>query len=190
MDVFYASHFGHTEAIALALAGRISLTGIAARARNLAHDWPSDEEIHSPEACVLISSIRYGGHLAPARRLLKRLAPLTPGKPLVLLSVSLSARKENRRSYADNPYLRKWIRNSRAHPRLAEGVAGKLEYPRYNLFDRTMIRLIMTITGGPTDGTSVIDYTDWDRLAALAVEIGELVKPLRDGGDERASSQG
>ena len=189
MDVFYASHFGHTETIALALAGRISLTGIAARARNLARDWPSDEEILSPDACVLISSIRYGGHLAPARRLLKRLAPLTPRKPLVLLSVSLSARKKNRRSYADNPYLRKWIRNSRAHPLLAEGIAGKLEYPRYNLFDRTMIRLIMTITGGPTDGTSVIDYTDWDRLAALAVEIGDLLRPLRDRQDERAFSR-
>jgi len=177
MDVYFASHFGHTERIALTLATLISQAGVPARARNIGLDFPSESEIRSPEPCVLISPIRYGGHLAAPRRLLKRLAPLTPQKPLALLSVSLSARKEGRRSAADNLYLRKWIARSGARPALAEAIAGKLEYPRYNPFDRTMIRLIMTITGGPSDGTSVIDYTSWPRVAELATEIGRLAKP-------------
>lgn len=184
MDVFYASHFGHAAQIARALADNLAQAGIAARPRDLAKDYPSEAEIVGRDPCVLIAAIRYGFHLASARRLLKRLGPLTPWKPVVLLSVSLSARKPNRRSVADNPYLSRWIRRSHAHPLLAEGVAGKLEYPRYNPFDRTMIRLIMTMTGGPTDGTSTIDYTDWGRLAALAVEIGELLGPMRDRRDD------
>ncbi len=46
--------------------------------------------------------------------------------------------------------------------------------PRYNLFDRTMIRLIMTMTGGPTDMATVIDYTPWERMAELATEFARL----------------
>ena len=99
---------------------------------------------------------------------MRRIAPLTPQKPLALLSVSLSARKPGKTSSTGNHYLRKWIGRSGARPRLAEAIAGKLEYPRYNLFDRTMIRLIMTLTGGPNDGRSVIHYTPWTHVAELA----------------------
>ena len=49
-----------------------------------------------------------------------------------------------------------------------------------------MIRLIMSITGGPTDGTSVIDYTPWDRLPELAGRICAVLAatcdPERPGG--------
>ncbi len=186
MDVFYASHFGHTEQIAQHLAKLISDAGVPAHASNLAHDYPGAERIRSPDPCVLISPIRYGVHLPRASRLLRQIAPLTPGKPLVLLSVNLTARKEGKASAEGNVYLRKWIARSGARPLLAEAIAGKLEYPRYNLFDRTMIRLIMNITGGPTDGTSVIDYTRWDRLPELAARIAEAVAPKADSGGSRA----
>ena len=117
-----------------------------------------------------------------ASRLLRQIAPLTPAKPLVLLSVNLTARKDGKTSAEGNVYLRKWIARSAARPLIAEAIAGKLEYPRYNLFDRTMIRLIMSITGGPTDGTSVIDYTRWDRLPELATRICRRWRRSRFGG--------
>ena len=177
MDVFYASHFGHTELIARRLANLISAAGVPARACNLARDYPGAERIRSPDPCVLISPIRYGMHLPRASRLLRQIAPLTPGKPLVLLSVNLTARKAGKASAEGNVYLRKWIARSAARPLIAEAIAGKLEYPRYNLFDRTMIRLIMSITGGPTDGTSVIDYTRWDLLPELATRICAAIAP-------------
>ena len=180
MDIFYASHFGHTERIAQALARAIGQSGVAAQSRNLVVDYPSDAELRTLDPCVLISAIRYGGHLAEARRLARQLAPLTPLKPVVLLSVSLSARKPDKTTPSGNLYLRKWIARSGMRPRLAAAIAGKLEYPRYNVFDRTMIRLIMTITGGPTDGTSVIDYTDWTRIAELAAQIVEAIAPARE----------
>jgi len=177
MDVFYASHFGHTEQIARHLATLICDAGVPARACNLARDYPDAERIRAPDACVLISPIRYGMHLPRASRLLRQIAPLTPAKPLVLLSVNLTARKDGKTSAEGNVYLRKWIARSAARPLIAEAIAGKLEYPRYNLFDRTMIRLIMSITGGPTDGTSVIDYTRWDRLPELATRICAAIAP-------------
>jgi menaquinone-dependent protoporphyrinogen oxidase len=180
MDVFYGSHFGHTEQIAQALARIISQSGIPARARNLATDYPSEAEINSSDPCVLISPIRYGAHLAAPRRLLKRIAPLTPRKPLFLFSVNLTARKQGKTSRVGNVYLRKWIRATGARPSLAEAIAGKLDYPRYNLLDRMMIRFIMTVTGGPADGKLVVDYTPWPHVAELANEIGEAAKAWRE----------
>ncbi len=179
MDVFYASHFGHTERIARRLASLIGAAGMAARACDLARDYPDAERIRAPDPCVLIAAIRYGVHMPRARRLLKAIAPLTPEKPLILLSVNLTARKEGKSDAEGNVYLRKWIARSGARPLLAEAIAGNLDYPRYNLFDRNAIRLIMSISGGPTDGTSVVDYTPWDRLPALAERIVAAVAPTR-----------
>jgi menaquinone-dependent protoporphyrinogen oxidase len=177
MDVFFASHFGHTAQIALRLADLISVAGVPARACDLASDYPDAARIRAPDPCVLIAAIRYGVHMSRARRLLREIAPLTPDKPLVLLSVNLTARKPGKTSAEGNVYLRKWISRTGARPLLAEAIAGNLDYPRYNFFDRAMIRLIMSITGGPTDGTSVIDYTPWDRLPELATRICAAIAP-------------
>ena len=38
----------------------------------------------------------------------------------------------------------------------------------------TMIRLIMKITGGPTDPSTVIDYTDWAAVDDLARRVCAL----------------
>jgi menaquinone-dependent protoporphyrinogen oxidase len=34
-----------------------------------------------------------------------------------------------------------------------------------------MIRLIMTMTGGPTDPATVIEYTDWGQVDAFADDL-------------------
>jgi menaquinone-dependent protoporphyrinogen IX oxidase len=39
--------------------------------------------------------------------------------------------------------------------------AGALRYPRYRWYDRFMIRLIMKMTGGETDTSKEVVYTDW-----------------------------
>ncbi len=176
MDIFYASHFGHTGKIAQRLAELIGLSGVPARAHDLAREYPGEAQVRSGEPCVLISAVRYGTHLFLARKLLKQIAASTPKKPLILLSVNLTARKEGKTSAVGNVYLRKWIRQSGAQPLLAEAIAGNLDYPRYDIFDKIMIRLIMSMTGGPTDGRSVIDYTPWAHIADLAVRITEAVK--------------
>lgn len=57
--------------------------------------------------------------------------------------------------------------------------AGKLDYPRYGFWDRQMIRLIMWMTGGPTDPHAVVDYTDWQQVEAFGQAVAAL--PLRVG---------
>jgi menaquinone-dependent protoporphyrinogen oxidase len=45
--------------------------------------------------------------------------------------------------------------------------AGALRYPRYRWYDRFMIRLIMKMTGGETDTSKEVVYTDWQQVPDL-----------------------
>ena len=49
--------------------------------------------------------------------------------------------------------------------------AGALLYPRYKWIDRVMIQLIMKITGGETDATKEIEYTNWGKVKAFAESL-------------------
>ena len=52
--------------------------------------------------------------------------------------------------------------------------AGKIDYPRYNYFDRTLIRLIMWMTKGPTHPQTVIEFTDWGQVEAFGQRINDM----------------
>lgn len=174
MRLYYATHDGHSAKIAQFLETKLCGLGVDAEAVNLSREFPHVGELASPDACVVLAAIRYGHPLESATRLMKMLAPLTPMKPVVVLLVNLTARKPQKRSATTNSYLRKWLARTGVRPILAEAIPGKLNYPIYRWFDRLMIQFIMTLTGGPTDPKAVVDFTDWDRLDALAQEIAAL----------------
>ena len=41
-------------------------------------------------------------------------------------------------------------------------------------FDRTMIRLIMWMTKGPTDPTLTVEFTDWDKVDEFARMVADM----------------
>ncbi len=53
--------------------------------------------------------------------------------------------------------------------------AGKVDYPKYRLIDKYMIRLIMWITRGPTDVSKNFEFTDWNKVEEFAHEIKKLL---------------
>ena len=136
----------------------------------------------SARVVTIVSAVRYGRHLPQGRRFLSAYQTLRAPPPLVLLSVCLAARRPGRDTAEGNPYLRKAIARHRLAPALAVAVAGRLDYPRYGWLDRQMIRFIMTLTGGPTDPRASIEYTAWDVVDDVALQIAELLgraEPLR-----------
>ena len=54
--------------------------------------------------------------------------------------------------------------------------AGKLNYPIYNWLDRNIIRLIMRLTGGPTDPDTVMEFTDWQKVDAFGLLVSDMTK--------------
>ncbi|MCG9546499.1 menaquinone-dependent protoporphyrinogen IX dehydrogenase [Vibrio sp. Isolate33] len=126
---------------------------------------------------VLIgASIRYG-HLN--KKLYQfidaNLAQLKSSK-VAFFCVNLTARKEDQGK--DTPegsaYIKKFLIKSPWQPTLIGVFAGALYYPRYNWFDKTMIRFIMNMTGGETDTTKEVEYTNWEKVSLFTEKLKNM----------------
>jgi menaquinone-dependent protoporphyrinogen oxidase len=91
--------------------------------------------------------------------------------PSAFFSVNIVARKPQKNRPETNPYVQSFLRRVAWRPRWLEVFAGRLDYPRYGVVDRMIIRFIMWMTKGPTDPRAVVEFTDWNRVDAF----GELL---------------
>ncbi|VFP79826.1 menaquinone-dependent protoporphyrinogen IX dehydrogenase [Candidatus Erwinia haradaeae] len=92
-------------------------------------------------------------------------------------SVNLLARKLEKSTPFTNPYMRKFLLRSQWKPNCCAVFSGALCYARYNFFDCMMIKLIMYITKGETNGNrKIIEYTDWQKVSVFAHEFIQLQK--------------
>ncbi|OOF13605.1 protoporphyrinogen oxidase [Salinivibrio sp. MA427] len=89
-------------------------------------------------------------------------------------SVNLTARKPGKDTAETSAYSRKFLEKSPWTPQLHGVFAGALYYPRYKWFDRMMIRLIMHITGGETDTSKEVEYTDWQKVKAFTDQFAQF----------------
>jgi menaquinone-dependent protoporphyrinogen oxidase len=165
-DTYVASHDGHSLRIAARMLARLALP--EGGAQRLSATPPA---IDPARPVLLVAAVRYGNHLPEARAFLDAYAALPSPPPLALASVNLTARKPERQTAEESAYLKKSIKAHNLQPVAARAFGGKLDYPKYAFFDRQIIRLIMWITGGPTDGTSVVEYTDWDDVDRFAESL-------------------
>ena len=123
---------------------------------------------------VIGASIRYGIHSKKITELINTRQGDLEARRTAFFSVNLVARKPEKSTPETNPYVVKFFKGIQWRPDLVETFAGMLEYPKYSFFDRTMIRLIMWMTKGPTDPTTVKEYTDWDKVAAFGARLTKL----------------
>ncbi len=172
--LFYATRDGQSRRIAERIASGLAVHGIPAVPQDLAVIPPASSSLAAARLAVLVAAVRYGAPLPEAEQFLASFGKLREPPQLVLLSVNLTARKPGKDTAEGNPYLRKSIARHRLAPALALAIAGRLEYPRYSWRDRQLIRFIMMLTGGPTDPKTCIDYTPWDVVDRVALQIAAL----------------
>uniref|UniRef100_A0A366I363 Protoporphyrinogen IX dehydrogenase [quinone] n=1 Tax=Brenneria salicis ATCC 15712 = DSM 30166 TaxID=714314 RepID=A0A366I363_9GAMM len=169
--ILFSSKDGQTRAIASYIAN-ILKEGLECDVISLlsAHDL----DLTKYDRILIGASVRYGRfHPAVDQFILHNLAYLQY-IPSAFFSVNLTARKPEKRSIQTNAYTRKFLLNSPWQPDLCGVFAGALRYPRYRWFDRVMIQLIMRMTGGETDSSKEIEYTDWQQVARFAQAFGQL----------------
>lgn len=131
-------------------------------------------DLRAFDKIIVGASIRYGHHHKNVFEFVKGNRELLDSKANAFFSVNIVARKPEKNRPATNPYLRKFLKKIAWQPKQLEVFAGKLDYPRYGAFDRFMIRFIMLITKGPTDPTTVVEFTDWKQVAAFGKVISEM----------------
>jgi len=170
--ILYASTDGHTKKICNRLQQVIEQLGHQVTLVPI--DNEAQVDLQAFDKIVIGASIRYGKHSQKITDFINRNKQLLDSKPNAFFSVNIVARKPEKNQPDTNPYLRKFLKKITWRPKEIAVFAGKLDYPKYSFFDRTMIRLIMFITKGPTDPKAVIEFTDWQQVESFGRLIGEI----------------
>ncbi|MGI9275546.1 MAG: menaquinone-dependent protoporphyrinogen IX dehydrogenase [Endozoicomonas sp.] len=172
--LLYMSREGQTRKIMDRMAGVLSSRGHECSV--VAVDaMPAHFSLSGFDAFVLGCSIRYGKHHQAFCDYVEANAAQLNSKPVYFFSVNLTARKPHRSQPHNNRYLVKYLARSALVPDQVEVFAGALKYSTYDLFNKCMIQLIMKLTGGSTDTSQDIEFTNWRRVIAFAESFEAFV---------------
>jgi menaquinone-dependent protoporphyrinogen oxidase len=176
--LLYHGVYGHTLKISGVMRDELLRLGHAAEVRPLL-DGPQDAA--GFDTIVIGASIRHGKHNPAVYEFIDRHRPLLDSKPNAFFSVSLVARKPHKNTPETNPYMQKFLALTTWRPGLLAVFGGLLDYQRYGFFDRHIIRLIMRITGGPTDLHTNVEFTPWDEVRRFAGRVAALAEGRAPG---------
>lgn len=167
--ILYSTVDGHTLTICRTIKERVERSGHTVTLASI-----EDAGTVAPkdfDKVVIGASIRYGKHRQSVFDFIETNRRVLDAVPTAFFSVNIVARKAEKSRPETNPYVRKFLARTSWRPTCLAVFAGRLDYPHYRFFDRQMIRFIMWITKGPTDPSTVIEYTDWRAVDAFAREI-------------------
>ncbi|WP_261874826.1 menaquinone-dependent protoporphyrinogen IX dehydrogenase [Vibrio rarus] len=125
---------------------------------------------------VIGASVRYGRLSKILYQFIQKHLEQLEQINVAFFCVNLTARKEEQGK--DTPegsaYIKTFLQKSPWQPKLIGVFAGALLYPRYNVFDKFMIRFIMSMTGGETDTTKEVEYTNWKKVSLFTKNILDM----------------
>ena len=167
----YSSVYGYTRKICETLQAELQGSGQRVDVAPLAGGGADPARY---DVIVIGASIRNGRHHPAVLDFVRANQALLESKPSGFFSVNLVARKPGKSTPGSNPYVKKFLARIPWRPRLVGVFAGNLDYQRYGTVDRNVIRLIMWLTGGPTDPQAKVEFTDWDEVRRYAAKIALL----------------
>jgi len=131
-------------------------------------------DLESFDKIVIGASIRYGKHRPIVHEFIRKNQHCLESRPSAFFSVNLVARKPDKNDPETNPYMQKFLQQVSWQPKMLAVFAGKINYPRYGLWDGLIIRFIMWMTKGPTDPKAVVDFTDWHKVEKFGRRVAAL----------------
>ena len=132
------------------------------------------KEIEKYEKIIIGASIRYGKHNPRVYKFIKNYKYILDKKKSAFFSVNVVARKPEKNTPDTNPYIKKFLKKSNWQPKKLGVFAGKIDYPKLGFINRSVIRLIMFITGGPTNTSNTYEFTDWKSVRKFIKEFDEM----------------
>ena len=168
----YSTVDGHTLEICKRLQQVVEREGHQTSLQELTAD--SDIDLEPFDRIVIGASIRYGKHRPDVVRFIDKNMGMLASRPSAFFSVNAVARNQEKRGSESNPYVRKFLKKIAWSPPVIAVFGGKIDYPSYRFFDKTMIRFIMWMTKGPTDVNATVDFTDWEEVEAFGRTISAM----------------
>lgn len=160
------SRYGHTARVARQLCEGIVESGGRAEMMDVVEATREGLDWNRYDVVALGAPVFYGTYDKSVFDFIAANQGPLETKPNSFFNVSVVARTPAKATIEGNRYMQKFLELSPWKPRDLKVIAGKVDYPAWRWFDRAMIQLIMKMTHGPTDPSTVIDYTDWDDVKA------------------------
>ncbi len=172
--VLYATHDGQTRKIIEHMVNRtddwqvewVQLGGVPSRA------------LREYRKILVGASIRYGHFPKVLDQLVEQHGQELNRLDAAFIGVCLTARKPEKSEPHTNLYMRKWLARSVWSPRHCAVFAGALLYSRYTWWQSMIIQLIMWMTGGSTDKSQDLEFTDWHRVDNFAAQFLRVASTL------------
>ena len=166
--IIYSSTDGHTKTICDKI---INFLNDGSLVKLVSLDEAAKFNLIEYNKIIIGDSIRYGKHSKKLYKFIKLNKKILEEKKSTFFSVNVVARKPEKNTPDTNPYIKKFLKISKWKPERIGVFAGKVDYPNYNFFDKYIIKLIMFITGGPTDTSQSYEFTDWSKVDDFAKEL-------------------
>ncbi len=145
-----------------------------------APDWQADWynlhenpiiDLTAYDKVLIAASIRYGHFHSSLNKFVAQHSTALKEKESAFVAVNLVARKEEKNTPETNPYTRKWLQQTVWKPQHVAVFAGALRYSQYNWWQKRIIQLIMWMTGGNTDTSCDIEFTNWSNVQKFAEQF-------------------
>ncbi|MDF7676413.1 menaquinone-dependent protoporphyrinogen IX dehydrogenase [Neisseriaceae bacterium ESL0693] len=160
--LLYSSRFGHTRKIALALQQQWQKQGIQVDLKDL-NCLPA-LKAGQYDKIIIGASIRYGHYAPQLAQWTQQHQALLNSLPSAFFSVSILARKPHRNTPETHTYTRKFFAANAWQPKEIGIFAGELNYAKYHLVDRYLMKMVMWLNKGETQSDAIIEMTDWQKV--------------------------
>lgn len=171
--ILYSTTDGHTAHVARAVAGTLETEGCHVLVADAAHTHVDPEPY---DAVIVAASVHLGSFQRSVKRWVREHAPALNARPTAFLPVCLSMLQVNPLAHMDlEAMVERFLDATRWRPTRRHFVAGATPYTRYNVIKRWMIRRIVAKSGGDTDTSHDVEYTNWHELREVVREFARLV---------------
>ncbi len=170
--ILYSSVDGHTKTICQFIADKLHHKDYAIHIQALSEfSEQAVSDLAKYDMLIVGASVRYGKHRPYLVQFINAYKSEFAGIPTAFFSVNLVARKPEKNTVETNVYLRKFLQLVDWQPTVVDVFAGKLDYARYGIFDKLIIKFIMWLTKGETKNDRPIVYTNWQRVENFVQRI-------------------
>lgn len=168
--IFGTSH-GHTARVVERLAGTCTRGGHEVTVRQGDRLSP-ETRLEDFDAVLVAGSVQFGRHQRYLEDFARQHAGRLTAMPSAFLSVcgALMGTWPRARTEAQK-YVDRFAAETGWLPHRTWSIPGALQYTRYGMFIRWVMKFISMRTGRPTDTSRDYDFTDWDEIDRIAREF-------------------
>jgi menaquinone-dependent protoporphyrinogen oxidase len=175
--ILFGTTDGHTAKIAHAVADTLMTEGCSVDVVN-ARQGTVDVTPEPYDGVIVAASVHIGSFQKPVARWVARHARALDAKPTAFLSVCLGILEHDPKVRQDlDQIVGKFLKATGWHPTRRHFVAGATPFTKYNFIKRWIMKRIAAKTGGDTDTSRDIEYTDWGDLRAITRSFARLSIP-------------